>query len=207
MSETRPAEAGQPDDAPAASRTGARQDDRAVADRYRRLSATFASRIERVPPDLWGAPTPCTDWSVRDLVAHVVEMHEVHLSRVGRTVRPGPSVQEDPLGAFLSIRDQVQADLEDPVRARATFAGRFGRLTFAQVIDRAVCLDLAVHGWDLARATGQDDRIDPTDLPHFWEVIELTGEEALRFGFGPALQPPPGADEQTRLLAHLGRNA
>ncbi|MEO3854597.1 sigma factor-like helix-turn-helix DNA-binding protein [Acrocarpospora sp. B8E8] len=69
---------------------------------------------------------------------------------------PGPTVRDDPLGAFVRIRDQVQADLDDPAKAWATFDGRFGRWTFAEAIDRAICLDLAVHGWDLARAAGQD---------------------------------------------------
>jgi uncharacterized protein (TIGR03086 family) len=176
-----------------------------VPERFRRLAAAFATKLRAVPPDGWDAPTPCAGWNVRDLVAHTVAMADVHLRRVGRQPRPGPDVAEDPLGAFLSIHDQIQTDLDDPVRAQATFDGRFGRWTFAEVIDRAVCLDLVVHGWDLARATGQDDRIDPADIAHVWHVVDLVGEAALRFGFAPAVAPPPGADEQALLLAHLGR--
>lgn len=178
-----------------------------AAARFRRLSAAFAAKLREVPPDGWDAPTPCAGWNVRDLVAHLVAMAEVHLTRVGRHPRPGPDVADDPLGAFLDIHDQVQADLDDPVRAAATFDGRFGRWTFTEAIDRAVSLDLVVHGWDLARATGQDERIDPADIAHVWAVVDLVGEEALRFGFGPAVEPPPDADEQARLLAHLGRSA
>lgn len=181
--------------------------DNGAAQRYRQLAAAFTARIERVPPGMWTTPTPCTDWNVRELVAHVIDMHAVHIHKVGRPVRPGPDVTADPLGAFTHVRDQVQSDLDDPVRASATFEGRFGRWTFAQAIDRAVSLDLAIHGWDLATATGQDDRIDPAHLPHLWQICELVGEEALRYGFGPALEPGPDADEQTRLLAHLGRRA
>jgi uncharacterized protein (TIGR03086 family) len=176
-----------------------------VADQYRRLSDGFASRIEAVTPDAWEAPTPCPEWNVRELVGHVVEMNQIHLGLVGRTPRPGPGVDKDPLGAFLATRDQAQEDLEDPARAAVEFDSRFGRWTFAQAIARGMCVDLAIHGWDLSRATGQDDRIDPDVIPLLWRSIESIGEEGIRFGFGPALDPPPGTDEQTRLLAYLGR--
>jgi uncharacterized protein (TIGR03086 family) len=178
-----------------------------VADRYRRLAAAFASKIEAVPPDGWHAPTPCPGWDVRDLVGHVVEMNQIHLGLVGRKPRPGPSVDDDPLGAFLTTRDQAQEDLEDPARAAVEFDGRFGRWSFAQAMDRGMCVDLAIHGWDLSRATGQDERIDPDVLPSIWRSLESIGEEGIRFGFGPAIDPPPGADEQARLLAYLGRRA
>lgn len=178
-----------------------------VADRYRRLSDAFASKIQAVKPDAWEAPTPCPDWSVRELVGHVVEMNQIHLGLVGRKPRPGPSVDEDPLGAFLTTRDQTQADLEDPARAAVEFDSRFGRWSFAEAVDRGMCVDLAIHGWDLSRATGQDDRIDPDVIPYLWQSIESIGEEGIRFGFGPAIDPPPDADEQTRLLAYLGRRA
>jgi uncharacterized protein (TIGR03086 family) len=144
---------------------------------------------------------------VRDLVGHVVEMNQIHLGLIGRKPRPGPSVDKDPLGAFLTTRDQAQQDLEDPASAAVEFDSRFGRWTFAQAMDRGMCVDLAIHGWDLSRATGQDDQIDPDMIPHLWRSIESIGEAGIRFGFGPALDPPPGADEQTRLLAYLGRRA
>lgn len=177
-----------------------------VSDRYRRLAAAFTDRIAAVPPDRWDAPTPCDGWNVRDLVRHVAENPKMFLGMVGRELRPGPSVDVDPLGAFISARDQVQEDLDDPARAEAEFDGYFGRTTFAEAIDRFLSLDLAVHGWDLARATGQDERIDPVELPRLWESIELFGDAIRSKGVcGPAVEPPPGADEQTRLLAHLGR--
>ncbi len=127
---------------------------------------------------------------------------------VGRELQPELGVDDDPLGAFVSSRDQVQADLDDPARAETEFDGYFGRTTFAEAIDRFLCFDLAVHGWDLARATGQDERIDPMELPRPWECVELFGDSIRGEGLcGPAVEPPPDVDEQTRLLAYLGRRA
>lgn len=112
----------------------------------------------------------------------------------------------EPLEAFVSTRDQMQAALDDPVRAGTEFTGFFGPTTFAQAIDRFVCFDLVVHGWDLARAAGQDERIDPGELPLLWGTVEFFGDAIRGEGTcGPAIDPPPNADSQTRLLAHLGR--
>jgi len=177
-----------------------------ISDRYRKLSAAFADKIAAVQPDRWAASTPCTDWCVRDLVRHVAEAPKTFFGLVSRELRRGPSPDDHPLAAFINARDQVQAALDDPAVAEAEFDGYFGRSTFAEAVDRFVSFDLAVHGWDLARATGQDERIDPGELPRLWATAESFGEALRSEGTcAPALEPPPGADEQARLLAYLGR--
>jgi uncharacterized protein (TIGR03086 family) len=179
-----------------------------VSERYRRLSAAFADRIAAVPADGWTAPTPCTEWNVRDLVRHVTETPQMFFELVGGPWRQGPSTDDDPLGAFIHSREQVQAALDDPDRAQAEFDGIFGRQTFAEAIDRSVSFDLAIHGWDLAVATGQDARIDPAEFPRLWASIEVFGEGIRAEGAcGPAVNVSADADEQTRLLAYLGRAA
>src|SRR5690349_5412509 len=105
-----------------------------VADRYRRLSTAFADRVAAVPPEAWANQSPCEEWTARQLVGHVVEVHGMFLGLVGRELLPGPSVGDDPLGAFVSARDQVQADLDDPQRADAEYDGYFGRTTFADTV-------------------------------------------------------------------------
>lgn len=194
---------------PSVSGAGLTAEERAVADRFARLGAQFADRIAAVGADAWSGPTPCTEWSVRDLVAHVVEMSEIHLNMVGLPVPQGPGVDVDPYKAFVRVRDQIETSLNDPEQARAEFDGRFGLRSFSQAIDSAVCTELVVHGWDLARATGQDERIDQADIDKAWEALRMVGEEVVRSRMvsGPALEPPPGADEQTKLLAYLGRRA
>ncbi|WP_165521868.1 TIGR03086 family metal-binding protein [Micromonospora zingiberis] len=198
-----------PRSGPAPSGTGLTAQEQAVADRFARLGAQFADRVAAVGANDWSGPTPCTEWDVRALVAHVVEMSEIHLNMVGLPVPSGPGVDVDPYKAFVRVRDQIEASLNDPEQARAEFDGRFGLRTFAEAIDSAVCTELVVHGWDLARATGQDERIDQVDIDKAWEALRMVGEEVVRSRMvsGPALESPPGADEQTKLLAYLGRRA
>lgn len=180
----------------------------AIADRYRRLAGDFQGTVDAVPPDRWAAPSPCEGWTALDVVRHVVESQGLFLGRVGREVDDLPPVDEDPSAAWAAARAVVQADLEDPDRASASYEGAFGRMTFEQAVDGFLCTDLVVHRWDVARASGLDERIDPDELERVMAQAESFGD-AMRSprAFGPPLEPPPGADRQTEVLAFLGRRA
>lgn len=179
-----------------------------IAGRYRRLSEAFGAKVAAVPTDSWESPSPCEGWSARDVVRHVVDSHELFCKLVGRTLGQVPSVDDDPAAAFDAARRVVQSDLDDPERAGAEYDGIFGRMTFAQGVDGFLSFDLVVHGWDLARATGQDESIDPAEVRRLTADAERLGDAMRSSGaFGPAAEAPPGADEQTRLLALLGRRA
>lgn len=183
-------------------------DTRAVADRYRRLAASFTDRIVAVDPGRWHDPSPCEGWTALDLVGHVVETEGMFLGLVDRRIDAVPSVDDDPLAAWTTVRDAVQAELDDPERAAATFTGFDGPSTLAAAIDRFVCLDLVVHGWDLARATGQDERLDPDEVRRVVEAVAAFGDAIRGPGVcGPEVEVAPGADEQTRMLALVGRRA
>lgn len=179
-----------------------------IADRYRRLSAAVAATLERVPADGWTAATPCEEWTVRDLVGHLVDTQGMFLGFVGRRPTDLPSVEHDPVAAFAAATGAVQADLDDPSRAATEFDGFTGRTTFEQSVDRFLCFDLVVHGWDLGRATGQDEHLAPDDIVRVSAFAASMSESLRTSGVcGPALDPPDGADEQTQLLALLGRRA
>lgn len=179
-----------------------------IAARYRRLSDDFAAVIAAVPPERWASPSPCEGWTARDVVGHVVETQDMFLGLVGRGLGDIPAVADDPAAAWDAARTVVLADLEDPVRARTEFDGFFGRTAFADAVDRFLNFDLVVHRWDLARAAGLDERLDPDDVRWAWEAVSGFGPHLRREGVcGAELTPPEGADAQTRLLAHLGRRA
>ena len=179
-----------------------------ISDRYRRLSDAFAAKVAQVAPDAWDDATPCADWTARDLVGHVVQTQGMFLGFVGNEPGAIPDVGVDPSGAWDAARARMQAELDDAERAGAEFDGFFGRSTLEAAVDRFLCFDLVVHGWDLARATGLDESIDPADVARVQAGAEAFGD-AMRGprAFGPAIEPPPGADAQTRLLAFLGRRS
>src|SRR5580658_4707450 len=100
------------------------------ADRYARVSSGFTERLQGVGPGQWTRPTPCEEWTVRDLVAHVIDTQRRVLGMLG-----GPVTAADPDGDLLAQWSEASAALldavSDPPRADTevqAFAGptRFG---------------------------------------------------------------------------------
>ncbi|MEV6411519.1 TIGR03086 family metal-binding protein [Kribbella sp. NPDC051718] len=186
-----------------------------IAERYRRRADAFEQKVAGVRPEQWENQSPCEKWSARDVVEHVVVMHGVMLRPAGRVLET--SVQDDPLAAFRAARTAVEAVLDDPELAAQDCETPAGRMTAADQIDRVVSDDLVLHGWDLARATGQDETMDPVDVERLWasnsaippEVIEQYRTPGA-FGpgievFGPEVSVPESAPLQDRLLGYIGR--
>jgi uncharacterized protein (TIGR03086 family) len=177
-----------------------------VTERYRRLAAAMTARVEGVPDDAWSNPSPCEQWTARDLVGHLVDVHRRFQQMVGRSLVEHPSVEEDPLGAWVAVRDQMQADLEDPAKVDEEYDGGLGRSSFGTSVDGFVCFDLVVHGWDLARATGQDETIEPGDVERIHASVDAMGDVMRSNGvIADPVEPAQDASAQDRLLASLGR--
>lgn len=179
-----------------------------ISERYDTLSAAFEAKVAGVPDGRWDAPTPCEGWTVRDLVGHMVDNHRQFLGLVDRELDPVPPVDQDPVNAITVAREQVLADLRDPARASETYEGHFGVRTFEWAVDSFLSFDLAIHGWDLARATGQDETIPAAEVDRLLAAAEGWGDTARAPGvLGPEVEVPADADGQTRLLAFAGRRA
>ncbi|GAB3703096.1 TIGR03086 family metal-binding protein [Nocardiopsis oceani] len=179
-----------------------------IADRYGRLADEFTKAVAAVPPDRWQSPSPCAGWTALDVVRHVVDSHVMQLGLADREPGARPSVDEDPLGSVRAVKAAVHADLDDSERAAATVEGPAGQTVFEQSIDTFLNFDLVIHRWDLAWAAGLDERIATGDVRWAAGVAESFGDFIRADGVcGPELTPPPGADEQTRMLAYVGRQS
>jgi uncharacterized protein (TIGR03086 family) len=178
-----------------------------VLERYDKLAGEMAERIAAVPEDRWESPSPCEGWTARDVVSHLVDTPGLFFGLADEPPPTGgPAVADDPAGAFAHVRAAVTAALKDPAVADKEYDGFAGRSTFAEGIDRFICADLVVHGWDLARAAGLDERMDPDEVRRIHEGLKPMGDKMRGPGaFGPELEPPEGADEQAKLLCFLGR--
>ncbi|MDV7084622.1 TIGR03086 family protein [Rhodococcus sp. IEGM 248] len=175
---------------------------------YRDLAAKFTKRVESVPAERWDDASPCDGWTARDVVRHVIDTQRYIVTVVDLELPEPPSVDEDPVAAWAATRDGMQEILNDPALVSREYDGHFGRTDLGKTIDSFYCFDLVVHGWDLARATGLDETIPAGDLTWVGGVAEQMGESIRTAGVcGPAVDVPADADEQTRVLAFLGRNA
>ena len=189
-----------------------------IAGRYKLRADAFEQKVAAVQPDQWDNPSPCAAWTARDVVGHIVEMHGVMFRPLNRTLSPAPALSDDPLGAFKAARADVEALLHDPALAGAEIDAPMGRMTVEQHVDQVPSVDMVLHGWDLARATGQDDTIDPAEAEALWAGMSAMPPELLEqlrtpgaFGpgvevFGPEVTVPEGAPLQHRLLGLIGRD-
>jgi len=180
-----------------------------IADRYRVRADLFEKKVVAVQQEQWDNASPCDEWRARDVVRHIVDMHGVLLRSADRTLSPAPSVDDDPIAAFRAARADIEAVLDDPAVAGREFdAPHVGRTSVEMSIHQVVSADLVLHGWDLARATGQDDTIDPGEVQGGLESAGSMPEEVLRMPgvFGPAVPVPPDASPQDRMLGFIGRD-
>lgn len=174
-----------------------------VADEFRRRADAFERLIVGTPTDRWAAPSPCSGWTARDIVDHIVSS-SVRVLREHAGIDDARSFADvaAPLDAFRAARTVVERVLDDP-------AAPVDAVTHLQW---GVGFDLPPHGWDLAKATGQDATIAPEDVEAYWgsgdpEAFEHAfGWQRQRGWFGPPIAVPDDASVEDRLLGRLGRD-
>jgi uncharacterized protein (TIGR03086 family) len=176
------------------------------AERHRAVATTFTDRVRSTSN--WEAPAPVDGWLARDVVAHLVEWFPGFLtSATGLVLDHGPAPAEDPVAAWEVHADAVQRLLDGP-EATTPFRHPFvGEMPLPDAVDRFYTTDVFLHTWDLARATGQDERLDPDTCADLLAGMTPI-EELLRSSgqYGQAVPVPDDADVQTRLLAFIGRD-
>ena len=179
-----------------------------VSERYATIADGFGARLAGIGPDQWSAPSPCTEWTARDVVMHVINTHLRVRATLG-DVPAGEVHAGDVLEAqWWSATDAIRTALADDALASQTVGGMFGEQPFESLVGRLLCADTLIHTWDLARATGQDDRLDDDGVEKALAFLTPI-DDAIRRpgGFAAKLTPPAGADTQTQLLAFAGRAA
>ena len=178
-----------------------------AGDEHREIAGAFTDRVRGVED--WEAPAPVDGWVARDVVRHLVTWFPGFLaSGSGVTLPAGPSVDDDPVGAWQSQAAAVQAVLDDPATASKVLTNpHLGELPLEQAISRIYTADVFMHTWDLARATGQDERLDPERCAQMYEGMQPMDEVLRSSGqYGPRVPVPDDADPQTKLLGFIGRD-
>ena len=177
------------------------------ARRHRLIADDFARRVHGTTN--WSAAAPVSGWAARDVVVHLVEWLPGFVA-AGSSIRlpEGPSPAEEPGLAWDAHQRAVQDLLDDPATAGVEFANpHIGSMPLAQAIDRFYTSDVFMHTWDLARATSQDDTLDPELCELLLSGMEPI-EDLMRDSgqFGPRVSVPGDADPQSRLIGFIGRD-
>jgi uncharacterized protein (TIGR03086 family) len=188
--------------------------DEEIVSLFRRGSERFDRHVAAIADDQWELSTPCQDWDVRDLVNHMVyELLWAPEMFAGRTIEEvGDRFDGDLLGSDpqATCRSSVANAVQAVEQAGAM--DQIVHLSYGDVPGRHYAFemsnDLWIHGWDLARAIGADERIDPDAVEALYRFYEPLEDGLKASGlFGPKVEPPADADPQTKLLAVMGRRS
>ncbi|MEI4272064.1 TIGR03086 family metal-binding protein [Klenkia sp. LSe6-5] len=183
---------------------------------FQRAQAQVTDAVDAVEPHRWEAPA-VPGWTVADLVAHLVagQLHEPLLVDDGPVPAAMPTGTEDllagdPLGSWEAAADgaltvwAVPRDLDAPVRSSAGD----GEPVPAGVHLMDLVVELLVHAWDVARATGVAPSTDADLVAAAWAHARTRPAPAgSPARWGPALPVPADADPWVQLLAARGRRA
>lgn len=175
-----------------------------VALHDRALDAT-AAVVAGVGAGHLGLPTPCREWDVGRLLAHLAESNE-HFT-VAANALPAELPDDDPLAAYALSTEAVRRAWHQPDLLERRVALPFGTFPAAVAV-RMHTVDHLVHGWDVAVATGQDAALPDDLVAAAWEEMTAALDGAPRspgHAFGPPVPWPDDAPLHQRLVAFLGR--
>ena len=176
-----------------------------TAQHFTERADSFAAILDRAEPR-WDAPTPCDGWTVRDVVAHVIDTERDFLER--HDLGPGPAPDpSDPREAWRSHAAAVAEVLGRDGVADREYDGFFGRTTIGATMADFYGWDLVVHGSDVARATGQRWTVDDEEAARLHATADGWGDTLHSEGIcSPAVPVADDASVTDRLLARLGRD-
>src|ERR1019366_7520737 len=165
--------------------------------------------IEGVREEQWSAPTPCTDWTVRALVNHLIGMNLVFVSLLGDQAPPERGADRtgnDPAASYRESASALIVAFNRPGVLERTFHGPLGSATGMDRLQIRL-YDLLAHGWDLAHAIDQPVTL-PQDLAEqslAFAQIQLSSQpRAGRFDLARDISNDAPAID--RLAAFLGRS-
>lgn len=171
-----------------------------MLDLYDQASAWTLTKVTGAGDQL-DRPTPCDAWNVRTLLDHMLDTQRYFIgaARGEDVAPPSPTppatIGDEPVAAFERGRSELLAAFAQPGVIDKT----------GPALGIAVA-DQLLHGWDLAKATGQDTM--PDGLPDAaYQMIHGRFTDDQRAGvFKAAVPVPPGASRQDELLAYTGRD-
>jgi uncharacterized protein (TIGR03086 family) len=168
-----------------------------------------------VTDDMLQAPTPCGDYTVADLLAHVMGLTVAFRDAADKAGSPAQDAEPGRAELDPGWRQQLPGRLlamAEAWRAPQAWEGMTkvgGGAMPATIAGQAGLNELVIHGWDLARGTGQPYRVDDASAEAAAEFVILASQAfgpGQRGPFGPAVEVAPGASKLDRAVALSGRD-
>jgi uncharacterized protein (TIGR03086 family) len=180
-----------------------------LIDQYGRALDQTGQIVAGVRPDQLDAPTSCSQWTVRSILGHLVRGNQnIAAAALGQPRQPNPiaDVGDDPIGAYQESAEAARQAWQDAALLDQSYQSPLGTLPGRAVLTLRMA-DTVTHGWDLARATGQEPRYDDDIVQTVLAFAEarLSGDRPPGGPFAPPVAVPDDLPLIDRLAAYLGR--
>ena len=179
-------------------------------------SQEFETRLRCVAEHQWDLSTPCSDWTVRELTNHLLlgtRMTVQLLSGMSRddvVAKLGDDLiadSKDPVADVVALATEMQEAFAAPAGFEGTVDHPMGQIPRAMFVGFRI-MDNGTHAWDLARALGADEQLDPALVTRMWDDIQPMAAGLGELGiFGDSSSGDVGGNAplQTRYLDLVGR--
>ena len=176
-------------------------------------AAEAAKVVNGVPEGTLDAPTPCHDWDLRTLLNHTILWTSYSAERRAH----GESVAEDLMTkdftAEPGFRDDYARQIDRAVKAWSDpkawegELGVMGDATPAADVGAMLIMEMVLHGWDVAKATGQEYHADDATAEALLHTVQEQAELFRKYqGFADAIEAPEDATAFDRALRLSGRD-
>ena len=171
----------------------------------------FGRRLGLVGQDAWTLPTPCPDWDVHYLAAHVVGGNRFASHILGgmpameaiELVMASPQLGDDALRAWASTSAMQATAFNVDGALERQIDHPLGQISGREFLEFRV-FDITLHAWDLARAIGADEQLAPHLVDVVLNIVE-TGPLGMGFGIAALGNVGASASAQAKLLDLTGR--
>jgi len=176
-------------------------------------AAEAARVVDGTPEGTLSAPTPCGDWDLRTLLNHTILWTSYSAERRAH----GESVDEELMNKDFTADPGFRQDYARQINKAITawnnpeaWTGTrnvMGSATPAADVGAMLLMETALHGWDVAAATGQEFTVDDRTAGALEDIVQAQAELFRKYqGFADAIEPPQNATAFERALALSGRD-
>jgi len=176
-------------------------------------SAEAARVVGNVPPNALDTPTPCGDWDLRTLLNHTILWTSYSAERRAHGESVAEELMNKDFTADPGFREDYARQIGKAVTAWSAPQAWEGNLnvmgdaTPAADVGAMLLMETALHGWDVARATGQHFSVDDTTANALEDIVQAQAELFRKYqGFADAVEPPENATVFERALTLSGRD-
>ena len=176
-------------------------------------SAEAARVVGNVPPHALDTPTPCGDWDLRTLLNHTILWTSYSAERRAHGESVAEELMNKDFTADPGFREDYARQIGKAVTAWSAPQAWEGKLsvmgdaTPAADVGAMLLMETALHGWDVARATGQEFRTDDQTAAALEDIVQAQAELFRKYqGFADAVEPAENATAFERALTLSGRD-